>query len=83
MANQTKAEAAAALQKAGIQRKSFSISEICARNGFSEGHYRALRRRGLGPREKRMGDRVIITADDEAEWLQAFKTDTAATTETT
>ncbi len=70
MANLTKAEAAALLQKAGIPRKSFSMPEFCARHGISEGFYRTLRSRGKGPRETRIGDRVIITDDDEAAWLK-------------
>jgi hypothetical protein len=69
VANQTKAEAAAALQAAGIARKAFTIPQFCARNGdFSEGFYRKMRKQGLGPRETRILDRVIITEDAETDW---------------
>jgi hypothetical protein len=70
MVNQTKAKAAAALQQAGIPRRSFSRGEFCARNGISEGHYRGLRKKGLGPREIHLGDLVIITIEDETAWLK-------------
>jgi len=75
MANQTKAEAAAALQAAGIQRKSWTIPQLCARNGISEGFYRKLRKLGKGARETRILDRIIITDDDEAAWLAALAAD--------
>jgi hypothetical protein len=78
MANTTKADAAAALQAAGIQRKSFTIPELCARNSISEGFYRKLRTLGKGARETRVLDRVFITDDAEREWLEAL-----AATETT
>jgi hypothetical protein len=72
MANQTKADTAAALQTAGIPRKAFSIPQFCARNGdLSEGFYRKMRKLGLGPRETRILDRVIITIEAETEWRHA------------
>jgi hypothetical protein len=72
MANQTKADTAAALQAAGIARKAFSIPQFCARNGdLSEGFYRKMRKLGLGPRETRILDRVIITVEAETEWRRA------------
>ena len=78
MANQTKAEAAAALRVAGIPRKSFSIPHFCARHDFSEGFYRKLRKLGLGPRETRILDRVIITEEDETTWLREREAASAA-----
>jgi hypothetical protein len=68
MANKSKAANAADLLAAGIPRKGFSIPEFCARWDFSEGFYRKLRMRGLGPRETRLLDRVIITDEAEADW---------------
>jgi hypothetical protein len=71
MANQTKADAAAALQAAGIPRRSFSIPQFCARNGdMSEGFYQKIRKLGLGPRETRILDRIIITEEAESDWLR-------------
>ena len=78
MANQTKAESAAALQAAGIPRKSFSIPQFCARNDLSEGFYRKIRSLGMGPHETRVLDRVVITDDDEAEWLRQRKAETTS-----
>jgi hypothetical protein len=78
MANQTKAEAAAALLAAGIPRKSFSVPQFCARNDLSEGFYRKIRSLGLGPHETRVLDRVVITDDDEAEWLRQRKAETTS-----
>jgi hypothetical protein len=69
MTNRTKAENAEALAAAGIPRKGFSIKQFCARNGdLSESFYRKMRERGLGPRETRIFDRVIITEEAEADW---------------
>jgi hypothetical protein len=70
MANLTKAEAAAALAAAGIQRRSFSIPQFCARNDLSEGFYRKLRKLKLGPRETRVLDRVFVTEENETAWLR-------------
>jgi hypothetical protein len=73
MATLTKPEARAALTAAGIPRNAFSRREICARNHISEGFYRKLLSEGLGPKETRILDRVIITVEDEAEWLRRLK----------
>jgi hypothetical protein len=70
MANTTKVKAAAALAAAGIQRRSFSIPQFCARNDLSEGFYRKLRKLKLGPRETRVLDRVVITQEAETQWLR-------------
>ncbi|WP_036016756.1 hypothetical protein [Bradyrhizobium sp. WSM1743] len=66
MANKTKAEDAEAT--ADIARMGFSIAEFRASYGFSEGFYRKLRKEGKGPREMRLGRRVIISATAIAEW---------------
>jgi hypothetical protein len=84
MANRTKAKGAAALQAAGIQRKSFSLPEICARNSISEGFLRKLRKLNLGPNETQILDRIFVTEEDEKIWLEALKArkaDTAANVE--
>jgi hypothetical protein len=64
----SKADMAAALQAAGIPRKSFSIRMFCGRNGISEGFYRKMRSHGLGPRETRILDRVFISEEAETDW---------------
>ncbi len=76
--DKSKAEAALALQAAGIRRKSFSREEFCARQGISPGLYRKLQAQGLGPRETRLLNRIIISIDDEAAWLRE-RASTAAT----
>jgi hypothetical protein len=70
MSNTSKAKAAEALLSAGIQRRSFSIPQFCARNDLSEGFYRKLRKLKLGPRETRILDRVVITEENETAWLR-------------
>jgi hypothetical protein len=49
----------------------FSIREFCDANGISHGTYFNMRRRGEGPREMRIGSRVLITAEAAAEWRAA------------
>jgi hypothetical protein len=70
MPNKSKAENAAALAAAGIPRKSFTRAEFCARNSISEGLYAKLKKQGLGPREKKVLNRIIITDEAETEWLR-------------
>ncbi len=63
-----KADLAAELKAAGIERTAYSKREFCGRNGFSENFYDALKKKGLAPRETRVGRRVIITIEAETEW---------------
>jgi hypothetical protein len=80
MANQTKAEAAAALQAAGIQRKAFTIPVFCARNGdLSEGFYYRMKAAGLGPRETKILSRIFISEEDETEWRRQRAAETDPT----
>jgi hypothetical protein len=74
LVNQSKAKAAEALAAAGIQRRSFSIAQFCARHDISEGFYRKMRERGLGPLETRILDRIIISENSETEWLRERET---------
>jgi hypothetical protein len=78
MPNKSKAENAAALLSAGIPRKSWSISEFCARHGISPGLYDKLKKLGLGPHETELLNRKIITDDDEDDWLRERKAASAA-----
>ena len=70
MANKSKADNAAALLSAGIPRKSFSVPEICARNGISPSFYAKLKKLGLGPVETELLDRKIVTDVAEDNWLR-------------
>ena len=78
MPNKSKEENAEALRAAGIPRRSFSKQEFCARQGISPGLYDKMKRLGLGPREIHLLDRIIITKEDEDEWLRARKAASAA-----
>jgi hypothetical protein len=78
MPSKSKNENAAALRAAGIPQKSFTIPQFCARHALSEGFYRKMRERGLGPRETRILDRVIITEEAETEWRREREAATAA-----
>lgn len=53
-----------------------SIPGFCERHGFSIGTYKNLRKRGKAPRETLVSaNRIIITEEDEAEWLAARQAD--------
>jgi hypothetical protein len=45
-----------------------SIGSFCRRNGISESFYFKLKAQGLGPREMRLGSRVLITREAAAAW---------------
>ena len=45
-----------------------SISRFCARHDISRATYYNLRQAGLGPREMRIGTRVLITVEAAAAW---------------
>jgi hydrogenase maturation factor len=68
----TKAAAAAANIAANIQRNGLSIPEFCASENISESTYRNMRKAGVGPKELRVGRRVIITVEAAAEWRAMF-----------
>ena len=68
MANQTKAETAAALLAAGISRKAYSIPEFCARNGIFEGFYRKSASTAWARARPVSLTASIITEDAEADW---------------
>ena len=82
MPSKSKAANAAALRSAGIPRKSYSIPELCARNGISEGLYAKLKKQGKGAKETRLLDRTVVTDVHEEEWLQERAADNAADQET-
>jgi hypothetical protein len=59
-------EALALAESAGADAA--SISRFCARHDISRATYYNLRQSGLGPREMRIGTRVLITAEAAAAW---------------
>jgi hypothetical protein len=46
----------------------FSIANFCLAHGISEAFYFKLRDQGQGPREMRLGARVLITHESAARW---------------
>jgi hypothetical protein len=61
-----------------LDRAAYSIPEFCAAHRFSKSHYYALRRRGLGPAETRLGVRVVISVEAATRWRKARGKATAA-----
>ena len=46
----------------------FSVASFCCAHHISESFYFKLKGQGLGPREMRLGARVLITFEDAAAW---------------
>ena len=54
--------------------EAMSIPQFCQRYSISESFYRALRRKGLAPRELRLSRRrVLITTRSAREWEVSFE----------
>jgi hypothetical protein len=45
-----------------------SVAEFCRRNSISKPFYFKLRAQGLGPKEIRLGARVLITREAAEKW---------------
>lgn len=57
-----------------VQRLGFTVNELCAAADISPSTYRRLKRKGLGPREMRLGTKIIRISPDAAEqWLQELE----------
>lgn len=56
-----------------MEQQAFSIPEFCDAHGVSRSFYFLLRKDGRGPRELRVGRRVLITRDAAAEWRAAHE----------
>src|SRR5262245_61474916 len=46
----------------------YTIETFCDANAMSESTYYALKRDGLGPREIKIGKKILISPEAEAEW---------------
>lgn len=55
----------------GLQSGAFTISSFCVAHDLSESFYHKLRNRGLGPREMRIGARVLISHEAASNWRKA------------
>jgi hypothetical protein len=49
----------------------YTIARFCEAHGISEALYFKLRTQGRGPRELRIGRKVLITHESAAAWRQA------------
>lgn len=59
---------------ADVARVTYSIPEFCAAHGISQPFYFKLRAQGVGPREVRVGKRVLISLESAAEWRRQRET---------
>lgn len=64
----------------GVPAACFSISTFSVAHSLSEAMYFKLRGQGRGPRELRIGTRVLITFEAAAEWRAKMERETAAAT---
>lgn len=53
-----------------VRRAAYTIPEFCDAHRISEALYYKARAAGLGPREKRVLTKVIITEEAAAEWRE-------------
>jgi hypothetical protein len=53
------------------ERDAYRIPEFCVRHGFSQAKYFQLKLSGEGPREMRVGKRVLISKESAAEWRRS------------
>jgi hypothetical protein len=54
-----------------------TIPSFCESNAISESLYFELKRKGKGPREIELENRIIITEDAERDWRRAREAETA------
>jgi hypothetical protein len=52
-----------------------SIESFCQSNGISLRTYFALKHQGKAPREMKVGKRILITPEAEADWRRAREND--------
>ena len=60
-----------------MEREALSIAEFCAAHGISRSHYFNLKKAHQGPREMRVGSRVLISREAAADWRRAREADGA------
>lgn len=51
-----------------MHKQALSIPEFCAAHGVSRSFYFNMRRDGIGPREMRVGNRVLISHEAATDW---------------
>ena len=62
-----------------IDKDCYSIAEFCHRHSISRTHYFLIRADGLGPREIRIGGKVLISREAAETWRREREHETAAT----
>jgi hypothetical protein len=65
-------------EEQSTERLSYTVEEFCALSGISRSGYFKFREAGIGPREMRVGRRVLISKEAAAEWRQAREVSTEA-----
>ena len=58
--------------------EAYGIDEFCRRHAISRPTYNRLREDGRGPREIKLGQRVLISREAAAAWRQQMEAETAA-----
>jgi predicted DNA-binding transcriptional regulator AlpA len=57
--------------KHALPKAAYSIAEFCQVYGISKGLYHKMKRAGEGPREIRIGSRVLISLEAAQAWNRA------------
>ena len=65
------------MEREPVEALSMSISDFCRAHGFSRSHYFNLKKEGRGPREMRVGTRVLISREAAADWRAKCEADAA------
>lgn len=55
-----------------------TVEEFCSRNLIGRSTFFGLRRKGLGPAIMRIGTKVLVTIEAEADWRRKMQVDAAA-----
>jgi hypothetical protein len=61
-----------------VTRAAYSIPAFCRAFGISLRFYFRIRHEGKGPRELRLGRRVLITVESATAWARAREAETSA-----
>ena len=65
------------MEREAVEALSMSISDFCRAHGISRSHYFNLKKDGRGPREMRVGTRVLISREAAADWRAKCEADSA------
>jgi hypothetical protein len=62
-----------------VERAAYSVDDFCRAHDISRGTYYNLKAAGIGPRELRIGSKILITVEAAAKWRREREAATAAT----